>query len=243
MDLHTNVQYALEHSKLYLPNESPQVVREDTFETKIEVLNCTSLEACHQLRGLNPMCLNFASAKNPGGGFLGGSAAQEESLARSSALYPTLLRHQEYYNSNRAHGSCFYLDYMIYSPLVPVFRTDDGELLKEPELVSFLTAPAVNTGVVLNKEPKREHEIPIVMAQRIDKVLSIALAQGHKHLVLGAWGCGVFRNDPVQIANLFAEALNSDKFATGFESIIFAVLDRKEPMHRFEAFRSVFKTQ
>src|SRR5258705_8268933 len=35
--------------------------------------------------------LNFASAKNPGGGFLGSARAQEEDLARASALYPCLL--------------------------------------------------------------------------------------------------------------------------------------------------------
>lgn len=241
VDLHTSVQYALEHSRLYPPGVSPDVVQGSAFETKIEVLNCTSLEACSQLKGLNPMCLNFASAKNAGGGFLGGSSAQEESLARSSALYPTLLQHEEYYKSNRAFDSCFYQDYMIYSPQVPVFRSDEGELLDAPELVSFITAPAVNAGVVLRKEPNREHEIPQVMAQRIGKVLSIALAHGHKHLVLGAWGCGVFRNDPVQIASLFEQALNAPAFANRFESIIFAVLDRKEPLYRFEAFSKAFK--
>lgn len=241
VDLHKSVQYAIDHSMLYGPETSFTPIEGPSFNTRIEVHNSTSLEACTLLKNKHPLCLNFASAKNPGGGFLGGSSAQEESLARSSALYPTLLQHPTYYEMNRANRSCFYLEYMIYSPQVPVFKNDDASLRHSPELVSFITAPAVNAGVVREKEPERIEEIPVVMAQRIDKVLSIALEHGHHHLVLGAWGCGVFKNDPVVIAGLFAQALASQKFANRFEHIIFAVLDRKESAYRFNAFCKAFK--
>jgi len=71
--------------------------------------------------------LNFASAKNPGGGFLNGAMAQEESLAASSGLYRTLLRNEEYYTANRACGSMMYTDYAIYSPDV-AFSATSGSL-------------------------------------------------------------------------------------------------------------------
>ncbi|MCP4113573.1 MAG: TIGR02452 family protein [Desulfobacteraceae bacterium] len=52
-------------------------------ETVIEVTTESTLEAAHRLikeYNCNHIaCLNFASAKNPGGGFSSGSQAQEES--------------------------------------------------------------------------------------------------------------------------------------------------------------------
>src|SRR5262245_6203603 len=80
--------------------------------TAIEVVNETTLSGIARLlaRGEGPAALNFASAKNPGGGFLGGSEAQEESLARSSALYASLLEAREFYERHRASPSLLYTD-------------------------------------------------------------------------------------------------------------------------------------
>lgn len=241
IDLHKSVQESIAGSKLYGPNSDFEYNAGSRQPMTVEVLNTTSLEACEILWRHQPLCLNFASAKNPGGGFLGGSRAQEESLARSSALYPTLLEHPTYYEQNRANKSCFYLDYMIYSPKVPVFRDDNGLLLRQARKVSFITAPAVNAGVVQKQEPERTAMIPVVMARRIDRVLSLALHHGHQYLVLGAWGCGVFRNDPKMVAQLFAEALRSDKFANRFKHIIFAVLDKEPIPYRYQQFQKALE--
>ena len=117
---------------------------------RVEVTPETTLAAARRLVELEnvarPLVLNFASAKSPGGGFLGGSRAQEESLARSSALYAALETGQEYYDQNRRCGSALYTDYAILSPDVPVFRDDGGAPLDRPYKVSFLTMPAVNVG-------------------------------------------------------------------------------------------------
>ena len=95
--------------------------------------------------------LNFASAKNPGGGFLNGAKAQEESLTVSGALYPTLTAHPEYYEANRANRSMMYLDYGIYSPEVVLFRDGAFRLTDTPVRADVLTLPAVNMGQVLLK--------------------------------------------------------------------------------------------
>ena len=95
--------------------------------------------------------LNFASAKNPGGGFLNGAMAQEESLAASSGLYKTLTVHEEYYRNNRACPSMMYTDHAIYSPEVVFFRDGGFRLLEKPFPSSVLTLPAVNMGQVLLK--------------------------------------------------------------------------------------------
>lgn len=198
--------------------------------THWDVQNETTLSAARRLvveRELsNVLCLNFASAKNPGGGFLGGSQAQEESLARSSALYASIVTQQGYYEANRQSGTALYTDHMILSPQVPVFRDDDGQLLPEAYQVSMLTAPAVNAGAVYGNHPELAREIRPRMATRIAYVLAVAAARGYEHLILGAWGCGVFRNDPQEIAQLFASALLEDpRFRNRFASVTFAVLD------------------
>ena len=92
--------------------------------------------------------LNFASAKNPGGGFLGGAQAQEETLARSSALYPCLCAQMAYYERNRACGSAMYLDLALWSPDVPFFRDDGGGWLDAPIHASVITCPAPNAGAL-----------------------------------------------------------------------------------------------
>ncbi|MEU8777212.1 TIGR02452 family protein [Streptomyces sp. NPDC048606] len=181
--------------------------------------------------------LNFASARNPGGGYVRGAKAQEEALCRASALHETLLEARAYYEEHRATASTFYTDRVIHSPGVPVFRDDRGELLEAPFRVAFLTSPAPNAGTIRRQEPERAHEIPAALARRAGRVLEVAALHGHRGLVLGAWGCGVFRNDPAQVAEAFRGHLTG-RFDGVFEYVVFAVLDR-DPGPR-EAFARAF---
>ncbi len=196
---------------------------------RIEVVNGTSLASARRMavRGIVPLVLNFASAKNPGGGFLNGARAQEESLARSSALYATLAP-SPMYALHRASGDAMYTSWMIHSPDVPVFRDDErGHLLEEPYACAFLTSPAPNKKVVVERDPSRAAEADRVMRERVDRALAIAALHGHRHLVLGAWGCGVFGNDPAVVADAFQGALEGS-MSGAFDEVVFAVLDWSE---------------
>ena len=194
--------------------------------TQIVVQNETTLAAARRLTvNHRTVALNFASAKNPGGGFLSGSEAQEESLARSSSLY-ACLDGRSMYPFHRRHGDPLYTDYVIYSPAVVVFRNQDGRLLETPFSCSFLTAPAPNAGAVLQRDPTRGDELRRALQSRINKVLAVAVAQGYDTIILGAWGCGVFKNDPRDVAAQFQAALTGD-FAGVFRLVSFAVLDHK----------------
>lgn len=197
--------------------------------TKISVENGTTFAAARRLAAEDPaddvLCLNFASAKNPGGGFLGGSQAQEEALSRQSGLYACINPMRAFYDANRVCRTCLYTEHLIYSPRVPVFRDDEDELLPQPFLTSIITSPAVNAGAVRKNEPERIAEIEPTMRSRIERIFAVAQRHQHRTLVLGAWGCGVFRNDPAVIARLFHEALTSARFAGIFRRIVFAVLD------------------
>jgi uncharacterized protein (TIGR02452 family) len=216
-------------------------LKNKNFKTFFEVTDETSLNAVRRLLEVedetNILCLNFASAKNAGGGFLTGAQAQEESLARATGLYPCLLKAtQSYYELHRRMKSCVYTDTMIYSPDVPIFKTESGHNLDNLHKVSLITSAAVNAGVILRQEPNNIWMIEPLMRQRIHKVLALAADRGHETLVLGAWGCGVFQNDPEKVAFWFKEALDNS-FKNGFKRIVFAVYSNNPkfiaPFHNY----------
>lgn len=218
------VEAAREGTRLYGPDPVP-VPAARVARTRIEVTGESSLEAARRLGG-SVAVLNFASARNPGGGYLNGAQAQEEALCRASALYTCLLRARGFYDHHRAHRDPFYTDRVIHSPGVPVFRDDRGRLLEEPYTAGFLTSPAPNAGVVLRTAPERAAELPHALAVRAERVLETAAAHGYQRLVLGAWGCGVFRNDPAQVAAAFHGLLGpGGRFADTFGHVVLGILD------------------
>jgi uncharacterized protein (TIGR02452 family) len=232
---------------LVLPEDYPAMLQQVEAtpalgEATINVSNRTTLEAGRDLfeRYSRVACLNFASAKNPGGGFLSGSQAQEESLARASGLVTSLHTQPEYYDFHRACRTTMYSDRAIFSPGVPVFRDDSGQLLRLPWQCDFITAAAVNAGAVRRNEPEHERDIVGAMEQRTRVVLSIAILNGCRVLVLGAWGCGVFQNDPATIADIFARVLQEAPFTNRFEHLEFAVYDSRAAQATFLAFQQQF---
>lgn len=213
--------------------------------TTFEVVNETTLEGCAHLikeGGVEHVgALNFASARHPGGGFLNGAQAQEESLARSSGLYPSLIACPDYYQVNRNTPTALYTDWMIYSPGCPVFRTDQGGWLETPYRVDFITSPAPNAGAIHQNEPQHVGDIEPTLQSRASKVLGLAANQGCEALVLGAWGCGVFANDPRMVAAVFGAALHATgAFWRRFQKVRFSVWDHSAAQTTFKAFETVF---
>ncbi|MGH3390814.1 MAG: TIGR02452 family protein [Actinomadura sp.] len=243
VDITGRLASAVAATRLYRPAE-PAALTEwpgTGTATRVEVTGETTLAAARRLvtTGADEVCcLNFASAKNPGGGFLNGAHAQEEGLARSSGLYASLRTAREFYDFHRAQGDLLYSDHMIYSPGVPVFRDDAGMLLEEPYDVAFVTSPAPNRGAV--RDAATAARIPEVLRSRAAKILALACDNGHRRLVLGAWGCGVFRNDPAEVATAFAGLLRGDGlFAGRFDHVVFAVWDTAPGAPRHAAFQRV----
>lgn len=232
-------------TRLYAPEDLKRIRREvltlpaEGLSTTFEVVNETTLAGIARLVSSGKTkvaALNFASAKNPGGGFLNGSQAQEESLARSSALHASLLCAWEYYERHRASPSLLYSDAMILSPGCPVFRDDSGTLLEEPHLATFITSAAPNAGAAANNRPEELAQIPDVFERRCEFVLALAASHGYKNLVLGAWGCGVFRNDPKVVANAFTFFLR-EPWIGRFQHVVFSVLDSSASQDTFSAFQ------
>lgn len=212
-----------------LPPAAPPAAR----ETRVQVVNTTTLLAALRLvdAGARVLALNFANGIHPGGGFLNGARAQEEVLCRSSALYLTL-RDDPMYAAHQARPAPDSTDWAILSPDVPVFRTDDGTALPHPWPLSVLTCAAPYAPTI--GQPRAGD----LLARRIARVLAIARAFGYRALVLGAWGCGAFGNDPARTAQDFRTALEAQ--AGAFDDVVFAITDWS-PERRFVApFGAVF---
>jgi uncharacterized protein (TIGR02452 family) len=185
------------------------------------------------------VALNFANGTHVGGGFLGGSRAQEEALCRCSSLYRCLESRPEFYTLNTREDWELSTDAMIYSPDVPFFRDEELRLLEQPFALSILTAAAPISHYVERRGDSMAllHE---TFHRRAGRVLAGGAALGHRVLVLGAWGCGAFGNDPVVVADAFATWLAQPRFAGAFDRVVFAVFDPAPGQPNFEAFRTRF---
>ena len=231
------VARAVAGTRLYLPDDPLEGPGEGTTPV-VEVTRESTLAAAHRL-GPGTAALVFASARNPGGGFLNGARAQEEDIARASALHACLLAVPEFYAHHRADPDLRYSDRVIYSPGVPVFRDGDATLLAQPYPSSFPTAAAPNLGALRDAEDDRASTVPATLERRAERVLRVAAAHGHRRIVLGAWGCGVFRNDPTTVAGALRTALVRVR---AFERVTFAVLDRTGAGPNYRAFMEAFGT-
>lgn len=239
---------AVHHTRLYGPEDGAALFEQpgpvDAKAPCIEVSDETTQMAARRLveaEGCDDLVLlSFASARNPGGGFINGAKAQEEDLARCSGLYPCLLTQPGYYEANRREASLLYTDHLIHSPRVPWFRVRNRELLDRPFLASVITAPAPNAGQVLALDAQAGPVIEACLRQRAALVLGVARAQGHRRLLLGAWGCGVFRNDPRQVADAFGCWLADARFLGAFDRVVFAIHDGSAEKSTLAAFRARF---
>lgn len=206
--------------------------RKRTLE--VELCNETTLGAARAMvdLGLRPLALNFANGIEPGGGFLNGARAQEETLCRSSGLYLTI-EGDPMYGTHRRNSLEESSDWAILSPDVPVFRSDSGEFVESPWLLSFLTCAAPYAPLV--RQPRSGD----LLRKRILRVLEIASAHGFRDLILGAWGCGAFGNDTRRTASDFRDALLG-RFYGHFDRVHFAICDWSAERRFLGPFREVF---
>lgn len=199
--------------------------------------------------------LNFASASNPGGGVRNGAGAQEECLCRCSTLYMSLNTRQmwqSYYDVNRAAGDVLHTDACIYSPGVVICKTDENvpERLKPEDFVTVdvISCAAPNlrekpanihnreSGSAVRITPVKLYELHLKRAKHI---LHIAAKEGAELLVLGAFGCGAFRNDPQTVAKAYRDALA--EYRKYFDVIEFAVFCREHETQNYDAFRMTIR--
>lgn len=243
VDISASLKAAVEGTKFY--RNSLPLKSLPTIIPKFEVTNETTAQAAVRLSALGKtdlVALNFAAARNVGGGFIAGALAQEEDLCRCSGLYACLKSKPVFYNDNILSADTLYTDGAIYSPKVPFIRDEHLLFLENPFELSLITAPAPN--VTAMKAPKTWQEeeelnstLGTALVSRATKVLQIAELHGHKNIILGAWGCGAFGNSAEQVAAAFTIALSK---VPAFEHVCFAVYDTRQPPVLYETFKDAF---
>lgn len=161
--------------------------------------------------------LNFADAITPGGLVLVGGTTQEENICRCSNLYEALTIGEcmkDYYRANAKTKGSVYLDKVIYSADVTIFRDDVSYKLIEPKKLDVITCPAPSAFFKDDKVALK------IYKNRIRNIVNSAILNDADCLVLGAWGCGAFCQDPKLISKAFVEVLN--ELSGGFKKIVFA---------------------
>jgi len=202
----------------------------------VQVVNETTACAGRRLQSSHrTVVLNFANGLVPGGGFVFGARAQEESLCRASALFE-VIRDDPMYETHRRDGDEASSDHAILTPDVPFFRDGTWALVEEPFHLSVLTCAAP---MVSHTGASRAREL---LRGRILRVLAIMSAYGYEAVVLGAWGCGAFGNDPVTTARDFRDALWGP-FRGAFRAVVFAVTDWSLQRRTLGAFRDVMAAE
>ena len=191
------------------------------------------------------LVLNLANAVHPGGGVRRGASAQEEDLCRKSSLLLSLESREasRYYVYNDRLHTFMGSDAMMFTPKVEVIKDEEGNLLDDTVIVSVLTCAAPNLRYGMEGLSQSAYET--ILYNRIMSMLKCAAYYGYQYLVLGAFGCGAFRNDAYLVSDLFYKALkemdyNGMQAKDFFRRIDFAVLDRTEDQYNFKEFSRNF---
>lgn len=191
------------------------------------------------------LVLNFANPINPGGGVRIGAKAQEEDLCRRSTLLYALESKaaSKYYNYNKSRRSLSKSNTIMLHPNVEVFKNEAGILLKKPEQIAVVTCAAPIATSFEDLESKKQYEK--IFYLRILSLLICAAFYEYDYLILGAWGCGAFGNDPKIVAELFRkaiydESINGFKICKNFKRIDFAVLSTDKNNYNFDTFDTTF---
>ena len=238
---------------VYLPSDIESMLQSKPIKhhpyqnIKISCENIDSFSMAiqqHQEDEKHILVLNFANPVNPGGGVRRGAKAQEEDLCRKSSLLFSLesKEAQKYYQYNKSLYTYMGSDAMIIHPNVEIIKDVHGDLLDEPIVVSVLTcaAPMICYGIEGTQASYEK-----LFYQRIDHILKCAAYLGYTSLVLGAFGCGAFKNDASLVSSFFYQALSKFhlhglKAENFFKRIDFAVLDKSISQYNYLHFHEKF---
>ncbi|MCD8374368.1 MAG: TIGR02452 family protein [Oscillospiraceae bacterium] len=191
---------------------------------------------------------NMASAAQAGGHTRKGADAQEEDLCRRSSLLLSLESDdaKRYYDYNNALGTRMGSDAVVLSPCVEVIKDTAAETLSQPFPVSVISCAAPMVRLGLEGMSRQEYEN--MLYRRIQGILLTAAAHNYRHLILGAFGCGVYGNDAAIISDLFSCAIrdftyDGKSYSECFSTIQFAVLCHPDRDYNYKEFCRNFSSR
>lgn len=215
---HKEIQHSVNNSCIYESKMLTFPLNKKYKSTKSYVTPEDSVQAIFSCGDKNIAVLNFASFKNPGGRFLDGSMAQEEFLCHHSTLYNVLREfNNAFYKPNKKLlNRGLYADRLIYSKDILFIGPDNN--IKKADVITC-AAPNIKPG--LKYKTITMSEVEHVLVNRILLILNAAYKNNVDTLILGAFGCGVFGNDPAMVSNIFEILLY--KFDGCFDKVVFAI--------------------
>lgn len=224
-----------------------KVTNRDTITAASDYANSDEINTENGIVGI----LNFASSTTPGGGVTKGSTAQEECICRCTTLYPALNQKEcwdHYYNINRKANTNIGSDTIIYTPDVLVLKDKNYHRLKKDQMfyVDVITCAAPN----LREKPSNLYndgasKIPLTLTdeelynihvQRAKRIFDVARDHDIDYLVLGAFGCGAFKNNPEIVAKAYKDVIS--EYLHYFKVIDFAIIDGKNS-NNYEVFKRI----
>ena len=231
------VVYSTQDSRVSLPQ------RGRTAE--ILVTKSRSFEAAKRYPDNKVCVLNFASATNPGGGVVYGASAQEECLCRISTLYPCLQSAgREFYRKHRkdmisGKMNASYNNDCIYTPGVVVFKTDTSnpKLMEQADWykVNVISCAAPNLSGLGSRLNQKVSALLNLHMLRARVILDLAYVKGNEVIILGAFGCGAFRNPPDVVAEAYRSVIEDYRYS--FKTIEFAVYCSERNTRNYDIFK------
>lgn len=251
-----NLEPMVSGSVCYHAELPVQQVADAAGGTRVMVEMNDCLVAAQRLvsEGYNPALLNFASAGRPGGGVENGARAQEETICRRSTLTRSIYAFDQKYAAKYGYehkdGNNYPLDDLnfsaVYSPAVTVFKEGlECTPMEEPYQVAVITCAALNLNgrysLALTPDGHMPEMARAVTRNKVRTIFRIALTHGHDSLVLGAFGCGAFKNPPAEVAAIFHEILEEPEFKNKFRLVTFSIIeDHNSNKRNLRAFEKVF---
>lgn len=252
-----SVKNSVHLQKLILENDELKIPELSVYKdvAKVVVSKKRTFEAARAYRDSNVAIHNFASASNPGGGVANGANAQEECLCRCSGLYFCLNVDEMwkgfYYPHRNAHDS-IHNDDVIYTPSITVFKTDSAypKLMEESDWydVNVITCAAPNLRTIPSNKYNpgdgeqvnlTEKELLAIHEKRARRILDVAVSEGNEIVILGAFGCGAFKNKTEIVARAYKNVIAD--YLHAFKTIEFAVYCTPKDDSNYRAFERIMR--
>ena len=253
-----SIRKSIAGQKLILESENMDNPRLDLYAEPAAVLvsKKRTFEAASKYKGRRVAVHNFASASNPGGGVVKGFSAQEECLCRCSGLYFCLNTPEMwagFYTPHRNAQDPLHNDDIIYTPEITVFKTDESipKLMDQDDWyqVNVITCAAPN----LRSRPANpynagdgnkavvisDRDLLALHEKRLRRILDVAVSEGNDTIILGAFGCGAFENNPEVVAKASRNVLK--EYLHAFRTIEYAVYCSPRDERNFQVFDRVLK--
>jgi uncharacterized protein (TIGR02452 family) len=260
-----------ENTVVYNASETPPIPpsqKTPGLVTQVTVENTDTVTATRHVMdkgAKKPVLLNLANAYSAGGGVLTGCTAQEEELCRCSTLLHAI-GENERLAALPPEGSAYVYKQpipqggVVYSPNVQFFRGTRAEgypLWKTPMQAGVISAAGPDLRTKSKESAISLTEYKKIVTTTIESILRVAAANHHDAVVLGAIGCGAFRNPdwekkqltdkngpktiPELVSSLFKEVLEKDEFKEVFKEISFGIFDQTPKKEVISPFVTTFQ--